>query len=78
MKRILNKRNGDDFMKGYIMYRVGHITFEREYIKNFETLSEADIFIRLINFKTGIIKNEKDNVNLIFKGRSIAGNKEFN
>ena len=65
-------------MKGYIMYRVGHITFEREYIRNFEELSEADIFIRLINFKTGIIKNEKDNVNLIFKGQSIAGNKEFN
>ena len=65
-------------MKGYIMYRVGHITFEREYIKNFEALSEVDIYIRFINFKTGIIKNEKDNVNLIFKGRSIAGNKEFN
>ena len=64
-------------MKGYIMYRVGHITFEREYIKNFEALSEVDIYIRFINFKTGIIKNEKDNVNLIFKGRSIAGNKEF-
>ena len=65
-------------MKGYIMYRVGHIIFEREYIKNFEALSEVDIYIRFINFKTGIIKNEKDNVNLIFKGRSIAGNKEFN
>ena len=65
-------------MKGYIMYRVGHITFEREYIKNFEALSEVDIYIRFINFKTGIIKNEKDNVNLIFKGRTIAGNKEFN
>ena len=65
-------------MKGYILYRVGHVTFEREYIKNFETLSEADIFIRLLNFKTGIIKSEKDNVNLIFKGRTIAGNKEFN
>ena len=65
-------------MKGYIMYRVGHITFEREYIKNFEALSEADIFIRLINFKTGIIKSEEDNVNLVFKGRTIAGNKEFN
>ena len=65
-------------MKGYIMYRVGHITFEREYIKNFEALSEVDIYIRFINFKTGIIKNEKDNVNLIFRGRSIAGNKEFN
>ena len=65
-------------MKGYIMYKVGHVTFEREYIKNFETLSEADIFIRLLNFKTGIIKSEKDNVNLIFKGRTIAGNKEFN
>ena len=64
-------------MKGYIMYRVGHITFEREYIKNFEALSEVDIFIRLINFKTGIIKSEKDNVNMVFKGRSIAGNKEF-
>ena len=65
-------------MKGYIMYRVGHITFEREYIKNFEALSEADIFIRLLNFKTGIIKSEEDNVNLIFKGLTIAGNKEFN
>ena len=65
-------------MKGYIIYKVGHVTFEREYIKNFETLSEADIFIRLLNFKTGIIKSEKDNVNLIFKGRTIAGNKEFN
>ena len=65
-------------MKGYIMYRVGHITFEREYIKNFEALSEADIFIRLLNFKTGIIKSEKDNVNLVFKGRTISGNKEFN
>ena len=65
-------------MKGYILFRVGHITFEREYIKNFEALSEADIFIRLLNFKTGIIKSEKDNVNLVFKGRTIAGNKEFN
>ena len=65
-------------MKGYIIYKVGHVTFEREYIKNFETLSEADIFIRLLNFKTGIIKSEKDNVNLIFKGRTIAVNKEFN
>ena len=65
-------------MIGYIMYRVGHITFEKEYIKNFEVLSKSDIFIRLINFKNGIIKSEKDNVNLIFKGRTIAGNKEFN
>ena len=65
-------------MKGYIIYKVGHVTFEREYIKNFETLSEADIFIRLLNFKTGIIKSERDNVNLIFKGRTIAGNKEYN
>ena len=65
-------------MKGYILFRVGHITFEREYIKNFEALSEVDIFIRLINFKTGIIKSEKDNVNLVFKGRTIAGNKDFN
>ena len=65
-------------MKGYIMYKVGHVTFEREYIKNFEELSEADIFIRLLNFKTGIIKSEKDNVNLVFKGRTISGNKEFN
>ena len=65
-------------MKGYILYKVGHITFESEYIKNFESLSEADIFIRLINFKRRIIKSEKDNVNLIFKGRTIAGNKEFN
>ena len=60
------------------MYKVGHITFKKEYVKNFNDLSEADIFIRLINFKTGIIKSEKDNVNLIFKGRTIAGNKEFN
>ena len=65
-------------MKGYLIYKVGHITFEREYIKNFEALSEVDIFIRLINFKNGIIESEKDNVNLIFKGRTIAGNKEFN
>ena len=65
-------------MKGYIMYKVGHVTLEKEYIKNFEALSEVDIFIRFINFKTGIIKSEKDNVNLIFKGRTIAGNKEFN
>ena len=65
-------------MKGYIIYKVGHVTFEREYIKNFETLSKSDIFIRFINFKTGIIKSEKDNVNLVFKGRTIAGNKEFN
>ena len=65
-------------MKGYIMYRVGHITFKKEYIKNFEELSKSDIFIRLINFKNGIIKSEKDNVSLIFKGRTIAGNKEFN
>ena len=65
-------------MKGYIMYRVGHITFKKEYVSNFNYLSEADIFIRLINFKNGIIKSEKDNVNLIFKGRTIAGNKEFN
>ena len=65
-------------MEGYIIYRVGHITFKREYIKNFETLSKSDIFIRLINFKRRIIKSEEDNVNLIFKGRTIAGNKEFN
>ena len=65
-------------MKGYIIYRVGHITFEKEYIKNFEALDKADIFIRLINFKRRIIKSEEDNVNLIFKGRTIAGNKEFN
>ena len=65
-------------MKGYIMFRVGHVTLEKEYIKNFEELSEVDIFIRFINFKTGIINIEKDNVNLVFKGRTIAGNKEFN
>ena len=65
-------------MKGYLIYKVGHVTLEKEYVKNFEALSEADIFIRLINFKTGVIKSEKDNVNLIFKGRTIAGNKEFN
>ena len=65
-------------MEGYIIYRVGHITFEKEYIKNFEALDKADIFIRLINFKRRIIKSEEDNVNLIFKGRTIAGNKEFN
>ena len=65
-------------MKGYIMYRVGHVTLEKEYVKNFEALSEADIFIRLLNFKTGIIKSEKDHVNLVFKGRTISGNKEFN
>lgn len=65
-------------MKGYIIYKVGHITFKKEYVRNFETLSEVDIFIRLLNFKTGIIKNEKDNVNMVFKGRTIAGNKEFN
>lgn len=64
-------------MKGYIMYKVGHITFKKEYIKDFETLSKSDIFIRLINFKYGIIKSEKDNVNLVFKGRTIAGNNEF-
>ena len=65
-------------MKGYIMYKVGHITFKKEYIRNFETLSKSDIFIRFINFKTGIINIEKDNVSLVFKGRTIAGNKEFN
>lgn len=64
-------------MKGYIFYKVGHVTFKREYVKNFNDLSDSDIFIRLINFKTGIIKSEKDNVNMIFKGRTIAGNKEF-
>ena len=60
------------------MYKIGHVTFKKEYIKNFEALSEVDIFIRLINFKTGIINSEEDNVNLIFKGRTIAGNEEFN
>ena len=65
-------------MKGYIIYKVGHVTFKKEYIRNFEALSKSDIFIRFINFKTGIIKSEKDNVNLVFKGRTIAGNKEFN
>ena len=60
------------------MYKVGHVTFKKEYVKNFNDLSETDIFIRLINFKTGIIKSERDNVNLIFKGRTIVGNKEFN
>ena len=65
-------------MKGYIIYKVGHVTFKKEYVSNFNDLSEVDIFIRLLNFKTGIIKSEKDNVNLVFKGRTIAGNKEFN
>ena len=65
-------------MKGYIIYKVGHVTFKKEYVSNFNDLSEVDIFILFINFKTGIIKSEKDNVNLIFKGRTIAGNKEFN
>ena len=65
-------------MKGYIIYKVGHVTFKKEYVSNFNDLSEADIFIRLINFKNGIIKSEKDNVNLVFKGRTIVGNKEFN
>ena len=65
-------------MKGYIIYKVGHVTFKKEYVSNFNDLSEADIFIRLINFKTGITKNEKDNANMVFKGRTIAGNKEFN
>ena len=65
-------------MKGYIMYKIGHVTFKKEYIKNFEELSEADIFIRLINFKRRIDKSEEDNVNLVFKGRTIAGHKEFN
>lgn len=65
-------------MKGYIMYKVGHVTFKKEYVRNFNDLSDTDIYIRLINFKTGIIKSEKDNVNMIFKGRTIAGNKEFN
>ena len=65
-------------MKGYIMYKIGHVTFKKEYIKNFEELSDADIFIRLINFKTGITKSEKENANLVFKGRTIAGNEEFN
>ena len=60
------------------MYKVGHVTFKKEYVKNFNDLSEADIFIRLINFKRRIIKSEKDNVNLVFKGRTIVGNKEFN
>ena len=59
------------------MYKVGHVTFKKEYVKNFNDLREADIFIRLINFKYGIIKSEKDNVNMVFKGRTIAGNKEF-
>ena len=65
-------------MKGYLIYRVGHVTLKKEYIRNFGTLSKSDIFIRLLNFKTGIIKSEEDNVNLVFKGRTIAGNKEFN
>lgn len=65
-------------MKGYIFYKVGHVTFKKEYVSNFNDLSGSDIFIRLLNFKTGIIKSEKENVNLIFKGRTIAGNKEFN
>ena len=64
-------------MKGYIMYKVGYITFKKEYIKDFKTLSDSDIFMRLINFKKGIIKTEKDNVNMVFKGRIIAGSKEF-
>ena len=25
-------------MKGYIMYKVGHVTLEKEYVKNFEAL----------------------------------------
>ena len=64
-------------MKGYIMYRVGHVTFKKEYVSNINDLRESDIFIRLINFKTGVIKSEKDNVNMVFKGQTIAGNKEF-
>ena len=65
-------------MRGYIMYKVGHITFKKEYVPNSNDLSESDIFIRLINFKTDIIKSERENVNLVFKGQIIAGNKEFN
>ena len=64
-------------MKGYLMYKVGYITFEKEYIKDFKTLSEADIYIRLINFKTVIIKSEKENVNIVFKGQVVAGNKDL-
>ena len=65
-------------MRGYIMYKVGHITLKKEYVPNSNDLSESDIFIRLINFKTDIIKSERENVNLVFKGQIIAGNKEFN
>ena len=65
-------------MRGYIMYKVGHITFKKEYVPNSNDLSESDIFIRLINFKTDIIKSERENVNLVFKGQIIAGSKEFN
>lgn len=64
-------------MKGYLMYKVGYITFKKEYIKDFKTLSDSDIFIRLINFKKGIVKTEKENANIIFKGKVIAGNKDF-
>ncbi|HJE20603.1 MAG TPA: hypothetical protein K8V35_09640, partial [Aliicoccus persicus] len=60
-------------MRGYIMYKVGHITFKKEYVPNSNDLSESDIFIRLINFKTDIIKSERENVNLVFKGQIIAG-----
>ena len=65
-------------MRGYIMYKVGHITFKKEYVPNSNDLSESDIFIRLINFKTDIIKSERENVNFVFKGQIIAGSKEFN
>ena len=64
-------------MKGYILYKVGYVTLKKEYIKDFKTLSDSDIFIRLINFKKGIIKSEKENANMVFKGRVIAGSKEF-
>lgn len=59
-------------MKGYIMYKVGHITFKKEYIKDFNQLNKVDLFIRYINFKSGIIKDEQVNVDLVFKNKVIT------
>lgn len=63
-------------MKGYIKYQVNGLTFKREYIRNFNDLTQVDIFMKYINFRKGIIKEEMYNVSLVFKGKVIAGNKD--
>lgn len=60
-------------VKGYLMYKVENITFKREYVKNINDIDKVGLYLRYINFKSGIIKKEQENVSLIFKGKVLHG-----